>query len=165
MCCRFRAEERTKTSAGGTDRSRGREGRLAPAQQSTTTEQSIRADPSPRTLDTGSKPVDTLSERQARVLRSADLLSRKPGTRPGTRAETAGRRIVVEELMKAGLSVRTISIATNIPPTSVHRATRAVARAEARQEMTVLKVMEVFLEKAQQRKSKGRSRSLSARAL
>jgi hypothetical protein len=106
----------------------------------------------------------TIGMRQAHVLRAAHLLGRKPGTRPGTRAETARRRMVVEELMKAGLSVRTISIATNIPPTSVHRAMRAVARAEAKQEIAVLKIMEVFLEKAQHRRSKGRGRPLSARA-
>jgi hypothetical protein len=73
------------------------------------------------------------SERRAHVLRAAHLLSRKPGTRPGTRAETARRRMVVEELMKAGLSVRTTSIATDIPPTSVHRHARCGAGAsEAR---------------------------------
>ena len=103
------------------------------------------------------------SERQAHVLRAAHLLSRKPGTRPGTRAETARRRMVVEELMKAGLSVRTISIATDIPPTSVHRAMRAVARAEAKREIAVLKIMDVFLEKAQCGRSKGRGSPISAR--
>ena len=65
--------------------------------------------------------------------------------------------------MKAGLSVRTISIATDIPPTSVHRAMRAVARAEAKREIAVLKIMEVFLEKAQRRRSKGRGSPISAR--
>ena len=81
------------------------------------------------------KTPDMASERQAHVLKAVHLLSRKPGTRPGTRAETARRRMVVEELMKAGLSVRNISIATDIPPTSVHRAMRAVARAEAKREI------------------------------
>ena len=66
--------------------------------------------------------------------------------------------------MKLGLSVRTISAGTGIPPTSVHRAMLAVARAEAKQEIAVLKIMEVFLEKAQRRRSKGRGRPLSARA-
>ena len=106
----------------------------------------------------------TIGMRQTRVIRAAHLLSRKPGTRPGTRAETARRRMVVEELMKAGLSVRTISIATNIPPTSVHRAMRAVTRVEAKQEIAVLKIMETFLEKAQHRRSKGRGRPTNARA-
>ena len=46
----------------------------------------------------------------------------KPGTRPGTRAETIRRRFEVAQLMHLGLGVRTISMATGIPPTSVHRA-------------------------------------------
>jgi hypothetical protein len=39
----------------------------------------------------------------------------KTGTRPGTRAETARRRMVVEDLRMAGLSVRMISSGTGIP--------------------------------------------------
>jgi hypothetical protein len=116
----------------------------------------------PQQRPVGTSP-EMASERQARVLRAAHLLGRKPGTRPGTRAETARRRMVVEELMKAGLSVRTISIATDIPPTSVHRAMRAVARAEAKQEIAVLKIMDAFLEKSQHRRSKGRGWRISAR--
>ena len=51
--------------------------------------------------------------------------------------ETARRRLIVEDLMKAGLSVRMISGATDIPRSSVHRAMRAVARAEAKKEVAV----------------------------
>ena len=115
----------------------------------------VSTDQEPRQRPVGTSPK-IASERQAHVLRAAHLLSRKPGTCPGTRAETARRRMVVEELMKAGLSVRTISIATDIPPTSVHRAMRAVARAEAKREIAVLKIMEVFLEKAQRGRSVAR---------
>ena len=48
-------------------------------------------------------------------------------------------------------------------PTSVHRAMRAVARAEAKREIAVLKIMEVFLKKAQRGRSKGRGSPISAR--
>jgi hypothetical protein len=123
---------------------------------------SVSIDQESRQRAVGTSP-DTARERQAHVLRAAHLLGRKPGTRPGTRAETARRRMVVEELMKAGLNVRTISIATDIPPTSVHRAMRAVARAEAKQEIAVLKIMDAFLEKSQHRRSKGRGWRISAR--
>jgi hypothetical protein len=72
----------------------------------------------------------------------------KPGTRPGTRAETIRRRYEVAQLMHLGLSVRTISMATGIPPTSVHRAKRAIARAEAKQELAVLEIMDKLIGKA-----------------
>jgi DNA invertase Pin-like site-specific DNA recombinase len=55
----------------------------------------------------------------------------------GTRAETARRRMTVEDLMKAGLSIRTISAGTGIPRSSVHRAMRAVARAEAKKQVAI----------------------------
>jgi hypothetical protein len=45
----------------------------------------------------------------------------------------------------------------------VHRAMRAVARAEAKQEIAVLKIMDAFLEKSQHRRSKGRGWRISAR--
>jgi hypothetical protein len=118
----------------------------------------VSTDQEPRQRPVGTSP-NIASERQAHVLRAAHLLSRKPGTRPGTRAETARRRMVVEELMKAGLSVRTISIATDIPPTSVHRARCSESGSEARD----CKIMEVFLEKAQRGRSKGRGSPISAR--
>ena len=38
----------------------------------------------------------------------------KPGTRPGTRAETIRRRFEVAQLMHLGLGVRTISMATGV---------------------------------------------------
>ena len=60
----------------------------------------------------------------------------KTGTLSGTLAETARRRLIVEDLMKAGLSVLMISGATAaIPRSSVHRAMRAIARAEARRRL------------------------------
>ena len=80
------AEERTATSSSSADSSRGRKRRLPQAQQSNP-ELSRRANPSPRALETGTKPANTLSERQARVLRSADLLSKQSaviGPKPGT---------------------------------------------------------------------------------
>jgi hypothetical protein len=45
------------------------------------------------------------------------------------RKETARRPRIVEDLMKAGLSIRMISDATDIPRSSVHRAMRAIAQA------------------------------------
>ena len=65
----------------------------------------------------------------------------KTGTGPGMRAaETARRRMVVEDLRKAGLSVRMISSGTGIPVGSVHRAMRAIARAEAKKEVAVAEI-------------------------
>lgn len=71
----------------------------------------------------------------------------KPGTRPGTRAEIARRRMIVEDLRKAGLSVRAISIGTGIPVGSVHRAMRAIARAEAKREIAILEITNELLGK------------------
>jgi hypothetical protein len=78
----------------------------------------------------------------------------KAGTRPGTRAETIRRRFEVAQLMHLGLGVRTISMATGIPPTSVHRAKRAIARAEVKQEVAVLDIMDRLLKKAGCRRAK-----------
>jgi hypothetical protein len=58
--------------------------------------------------------------------------------------------------MHLGLSVRTISMATGIPPTSVHRAKRAIARAEAKQELAVLEIMDKLVGKAARRQTKVR---------
>jgi flavin-binding protein dodecin len=80
----------------------------------------------------------------------------KAGTRPGTRAETIRRRYEVAQLLHLGLSVRTISLATGIPPTSVHRAKRAIARAEAKQELAVLEIMDELIGKAARRQAKVR---------
>jgi hypothetical protein len=57
--------------------------------------------------------------------------------------------------MHLGLSVRAISVATGIPPTSVHRAKRAIARAEAKQELAVLKIMDKLLNKTARLRAKG----------
>jgi hypothetical protein len=58
--------------------------------------------------------------------------------------------------MKAGLSIRTIAAGTGIPIGSVHRAMRAIARAQAKQEVAVLKIMDKLLHKGPQRKGKAR---------
>ena len=58
--------------------------------------------------------------------------------------------------MKAGLSIRNIATGTGIPVTSVHRAMRAIARAQAKQEVAVLGIMEGLLNKGRQRKAKAR---------
>ena len=71
----------------------------------------------------------------------------KAGTLAGTLAETARRRLIVEDLMKAGLSVRMISGATDIPRSSVHRAMRAAARAEAKREIAILEIANELLGK------------------
>jgi hypothetical protein len=71
------------------------------------------------------------------------------GTRPGTRVQTAQRRFEVAKLMKLGLSVRTISAGTDIPATSVHRAMRAIARAEAKREAAMIEIMRKILGKKQ----------------
>jgi hypothetical protein len=75
--------------------------------------------------------------------------------------------LVVSDLMKLGLSVRTISAGTDIPSTSVHRAMRAAARAEAKQEVAVLEIMDTLLEKqcaARPKGAVGVPRKQSARA-
>jgi hypothetical protein len=69
------------------------------------------------------------------------------GTRPGTRAETVRRRMVIEDLMKLDLSVRAMSAGTGIPPTSVFRAMRAIARAEAKKQVAVANIVEEILGK------------------
>ena len=71
----------------------------------------------------------------------------KTGTRSGTRNETARRRLTVEDLMRPGLSVRMISDATDIPRSSVHRAMRAIARAEARKELAIAEIATELLGK------------------
>jgi hypothetical protein len=75
------------------------------------------------------------------------VTTEKTGTRPGTLAETVRRRIVVDDLMKLGLSVRAIAAGTGIPRSSVHRAMRAGARAEARREAAVLQLVTKLLGK------------------
>jgi TolB-like protein/Tfp pilus assembly protein PilF len=68
-----------------------------------------------------------------------------------------GRRLLVAEYMKAGLSVRTIAAGTGIPVGSVHRAMRAIARAQAKREVAVLKIMDKLLNKGLQLKAKARA--------
>ena len=48
--------------------------------------------------------------------------------------------LIVDDLMKAGLSVRMISDVTDIPRSSVHRAMRAIARAEAKKEVAIAEI-------------------------
>ena len=58
--------------------------------------------------------------------------------------------------MHLGLSIRAIAMATGIPPTSVHRAKSAIARAEAKQELAVLEVMDKLLGKTARRQAQVR---------
>jgi hypothetical protein len=60
-------------------------------------------------------------------------------------SETARRRLIVEDLMKAGLSVRMISDVTDIPRSSVHWAMRAIARAEAKKEVAIAEIASELL--------------------
>jgi hypothetical protein len=55
--------------------------------------------------------------------------------------------MVVEELIKAGLTVRAITRGTGIPRSSVHRAMAAVVRAQARQEVAVAEIANELLGK------------------
>jgi hypothetical protein len=71
----------------------------------------------------------------------------KSGTSTGTRNETARRRLIVEDLMKAGLSIRMISDVTDIPRSSVHRAMRAAVRAEAKKEVAITEIAAKLLGK------------------
>jgi hypothetical protein len=87
---------------------------------------------------------DVAAEKQHAGTRCADPRGQpsrgqpaKAGTAAGTRNETARRRVIVEDLMKAGLSIRVISEVTDIPRSSVHRAMRAVARAEAKKQVAI----------------------------
>jgi hypothetical protein len=79
----------------------------------------------------------------------------KPGTLPGTLAESTRRRMVVEDLMGAGLSVRTISAGTGIPRSSVHRAMRAIARAEAKKVVAIAEIAKALLGKKLRSRAKG----------
>jgi hypothetical protein len=67
--------------------------------------------------------------------------------KPGTLSETTRRRMVVDDLMGSGLSVRTISAGTGIPRSSVHRATRAIARAEAKKVVVIAEIAKALLGK------------------
>ena len=71
----------------------------------------------------------------------------KAGTRTGTLADILRRRMVVEDLRGLGLSIRGIAAATGIPRSSVHRAVRAMARAQAKREADTIEIMKKLLGK------------------
>jgi hypothetical protein len=103
----------------------------------------------PRSATAAAKPTDTGN--------SGTHPGTHPGTRPGTRAETARRRMVVEDLWKAGLSVRAISAGTRIPVGSVHRAMRAIARAEAKKQVATAEIANALLGKTLSHRGGGRT--------
>ena len=69
----------------------------------------------------------------------------KSGTLTGTAAETARRRLIVEDLVKAGLSIRMIAGATDISRSAVHRAKMAIAKAEAKKELAAIEIASELL--------------------
>ena len=71
----------------------------------------------------------------------------KAGTHPGTLADILRRRMFVEDLRGLGLSIRGIAAATGIPRSSVHRAVRAMARAQAKREADTIEIMKKLLGK------------------
>ena len=81
----------------------------------------------------------------------------KAGTSAGTRNETARRRLIVEDLMKAGLSIRMMAALTDIPRSSVHRAMRAVARAEAKKQVAIGEITAELLGKKLSRRARWRA--------
>jgi hypothetical protein len=85
-------------------------------------------------------PLERASGADARRTTGERTKGEKSGTRIGMVDETARRRLIVEDLMKAGLSVRMISNVTDIPRSSVHRAMRAIARAEAKKEVAIAEI-------------------------
>ena len=103
---------------------------------------------SPTTPAEASAPSDATE-------RPAAQYTQKSGTLPGTLVETARRRMVVEDLRGAGLSVRTISAGTGIPRSSVHRAMRAIARAEAKKEVAIAEITKALLGKKLRSRAKG----------
>ena len=64
--------------------------------------------------------------------------------------------MVVEDLRKAGLSVRMISSGTGIPVGSVHRAMGAIARAEAKKEVAIAEITKELLANKLRRSDRGR---------
>jgi len=58
--------------------------------------------------------------------------------------------------MKAGLSIRMMAEATDIPRSSVHRAMRAVARAEAKKQVAIGEITAELLGKKLSRRRRGR---------
>jgi hypothetical protein len=65
--------------------------------------------------------------------------------------------VIVEDLMKAGLSIRMISEVTDVPRSSVHRAMRAVARAEAKKQVAIGEITAELLGKKLSRRRRGRA--------
>ena len=91
------------------------------------------------------RPLERASGADARQTTGERTKGDKSGTRIGMVDETARRRLIVEDLMKAGLSVRMISDVTDIPRSSVHRAMRAIARAEAKKEVVIAEIASELL--------------------
>ena len=91
------------------------------------------------------RPLERASGADARQTTGERTSGKKSGTRIGMVDETARRRLIVEDLMKAGLSVRMISDVTDIPRSSVHRAMRAIARAEAKKEVAIAEIASELL--------------------
>ena len=71
----------------------------------------------------------------------------KAGTHTGTLVDILRRRMVVEDLRGLGLSIRGVAAATGIPRSSVHRAVRAMARAQAKREADTIEIMKKLLGK------------------
>jgi hypothetical protein len=86
-----------------------------------------------------------------------EIAEHVPEPCPGTRAETARRRMVVEDLWKAGLSVRAISAGTGIPVGSVHKAMRAITRAEAKKQVATAEIANALLGKTLSHRGGGRT--------
>jgi RNA-splicing ligase RtcB len=63
--------------------------------------------------------------------------------------------MIVGDLMKLDVSVRGISAGTDIPRSSVHRAMRAIARAEAKKEVAVAEIAKELLGKRLRRGGRG----------
>jgi hypothetical protein len=95
--------------------------------------------------DAGHSPLERAGGADARQTTGERTKGKKSGTRIGIVDETARRRLIVEDLMKAGLSVRMISSVTDIPRSSVHRAMRAIARAEAKKEVAIAEIASELL--------------------
>ena len=90
--------------------------------------------------DARHSPLERAGGADARQTTGERTKGEKSGTRIGMVDETARRRLIVEDLMKAGLSVRMISSVTDIPRSSVHRAMRAIVRAEAKKEVAIAEI-------------------------
>ena len=90
------------------------------------------------------RPLERANGADARRTTGERTNGKKSGKRIGMVDETARRRLIVEDL-KAGLSVRMISDVTYIPRSSVHRAMRAIARAEAKKQVAIVEIASELL--------------------